>query len=290
MIEGYTKPASVVNHNPLRISAIVVFNPRATIWSIIKPISRFPCSISERCPRFIPMYTAISVCVHFNATLRARMRFPRATNKACFSLDTPQSCLLYPTPCIWYARHLGRGGKDLSTADYLIKVAESTDRNIWIGLSYYLYLHFRRTEENDFSSDLSIGVANLVLRHRAADSEVEQFASRNKDRIELEARNLNRDRTLCELLSGAAYNSGYGLYVASGGSRLFNRFLRFIREDRKNSTTDLAANVIEPIRNLQRLGLWIPREYTPNELDYLKAVQNFAQEQDRLVKQHEKST
>jgi hypothetical protein len=73
--------------------------------------------------------------------------------------------------------------------------------------------------------------------------------------------------------------------VASGGSRLFNRFLRFIREDRKEAGTELPTIVAEPIYNLRRLGLWIPREHNPNELAYLKATQVFAQQQDQLVKQ-----
>src|ERR1700723_2459401 len=121
----------------------------------------------------------------------------------------------------------------MSTTDYLIKVAESTDKNIWMGLCNYLYLSFRKTEGEDFASDLSIGTANLVLDHRPADSAVAEFGKQNQTRIEHEAKNLNQDRALCEVLSGAAYNNGYGIYVATGGSKLFNRFLRFIREDGK---------------------------------------------------------
>lgn len=178
----------------------------------------------------------------------------------------------------------------MSTVDYLIQVAEATDKNIWVGLCYYVYLALRKFESEKNSSDLSIGVANLVLRHKPANSEVEEFASHNGDRIRQEARNLIQDKALCELLSAAAYNNAYGIYVASGGSRLFNRFLQFIREDRKEAGTDLLPIVAEPIYNLRRLGLWIRREHNPNELDYLKAVQSFAQQQDQLVKQLQSST
>jgi len=162
-----------------------------------------------------------------------------------------------------------------------------------------LYLSFVKTEGEDFASDLAIGTANLVLGRRPADSKVAEFGQQNQARIEREARNLNQDRDLCELLSGAAYNNGYGIYVASGGSRLFNRFLQFIREDRKADSQSavqkleqlggqLPATSTEPIWRLRRIGLWIPRDYSPNELDHLKAIQAFAARQSELVNQTEK--
>jgi hypothetical protein len=192
-----------------------------------------------------------------------------------------------------------RGETAVSTTDYIIKVAEATDKNIWQGLCFYLYLSFVKTEGEDFASDLAIGTANLVLGRRPADSKVAEFGQQNQARIEREARNLNQDRDLCELLSGAAYNTGYGIYVASGGSRLFNRFLQFIREDRKADSQSafqkleqlggqLPATSPEPIWRLRRLGLWIPRDYSPNELDHLKAIQAFAARQSELVNQTEK--
>ncbi len=187
----------------------------------------------------------------------------------------------------------------MSTTDYIIKVAEATDKNVWQGLCFYLYLSFVKTEGEDFASDLAIGTANLVLGRRAADSKVAEFGKQNQARIEREATNLNQDHELCELLSGAAYNNGYGIYVASGGSRLFNRFLKFIREDRKadsqsaiqkleQSDDQLPASSAEPIWRLRRLGLWIPRDYNPNELDHLKAIQAFVARQSELVNRTEK--
>ena len=182
----------------------------------------------------------------------------------------------------------------MSTTDYIIKVAEATDKNIWQGLCFYLYLSFVKTEGEEFSSDLAIGTANLVLGRRPADSKIAEFGKQNQARIEREAGNLNQDRDLCELLSGAAYNNGYGIYVASGGSRLFNRFLQFIREDNKADSQSaiqklqqiggqLTPASTEPIWRLRRLGLWIPRGYSPNELDHLKAIQAFAAHQSELV-------
>jgi hypothetical protein len=87
--------------------------------------------------------------------------------------------------------------------------------------------------------------------------------------------------------------------VASGGSRLFNRFLQFIREDRKADSQpaiqkleqlggQLPATSAEPIWRLRRLGLWISRDYNPNELDHLKAIQAFAARQNELVNRTEK--
>ena len=163
-----------------------------------------------------------------------------------------------------------------------------------------MYLSFVKTEGEDFASDLAIGTANLVLGRRPADSKVAEFGKQNQARIEREARNLNQDRVLCELLSGAAYNNGYGIYVASGGRRLFNRFLQFIREDRKADSQSSAIQKLEqlggqlpptsaePIWRLRRLGLWIPRDYNPNELDHLKAIQAFAARQNELVNRTEK--
>ena len=65
----------------------------------------------------------------------------------------------------------------MPTTDYIIKVAEATDKSIWQGLCYYLYLSFRKTEGEDFASDLAIGTANLVLGRRPADSKVAEFGN-----------------------------------------------------------------------------------------------------------------
>jgi hypothetical protein len=187
----------------------------------------------------------------------------------------------------------------MSTTDYIIKVAEATDKNIWQGLCFYLYLSFVKNEGEDFASDLAIGTANLVLGRRPADSNVAEFGKQNHTRIEREAMNLIQDRELCELLSGAAYNNGYGIYVASGGSRLFNKFLRFIREDGKADSQSalqeleqlggqLPTASTEPIWRLRRLGLWIPRDYNPNELNHLKTIQAFTARQNELVNRAEK--
>jgi hypothetical protein len=189
----------------------------------------------------------------------------------------------------------------VSTADYIIQVAQATEKSIWGGLCYYLHLYFKKTENEDVATDLAIGVANLVLRHTPADSSVEEFAKDNQVRIEDEARSLSRDRELCELLSGAAYNNAYGVYVALKGGLLRNRFLHFIREERKVNSyaamqkleamaRDLPSAVTEPIWNLRRLGLWIPREYSPDESDQLKAIQAFAAKQDQLVRESAKSS
>jgi hypothetical protein len=186
----------------------------------------------------------------------------------------------------------------VSVGDYIIKAAKATEDAIWQGLSYYLYLVFISTDEDDFASDLAIACAAKIMCRRAATPEAEQFSGKNKVRVEREIRRLNSDRDLCEILSGAAYNIGYGRYVASGGSRLFNHYLRFIRTDIKAHTNRSAATIrentevsqtlnwssIEIIRNLQNFGLWIPRSSDPNELEYCKAAQTFAAQQNLLVK------
>jgi hypothetical protein len=182
--------------------------------------------------------------------------------------------------------------------DYIIKTAKATEDAIWQGLSYYLYLVFIQTDGDDFASDLAIACAAKIMCRRAATPEAEEFSDKNKVRVEREILRLNSDHDLCEILSGAAYNIGYGRYVALGGSTLFNRYLRFIRTDTKAHTNRSAATIrentevsqtlnwssIEIIRNLQNFGLWIDRSSDPNELEYCKAAQTFAAQQLLLVK------
>lgn len=181
--------------------------------------------------------------------------------------------------------------------DYILQVAKATEDAVWQGLSYYIYLALVEIDGDDFASDLAIACAVETLCRRAATPEAGEFSDKNKARIEHEISRLNSNHDLREILSGAAYNIGYGRYVASGGSKLFNRYLRFIRTDIKaNNNRDAAAirentevsktldwSSIEIIRNLQKYGLWIARSSNPNELEYCKAAQTFATQQSLLV-------
>ena len=63
-------------YNRRSSSDIVVPSPLGSSCVVMIPTSRFPCSMSEICPRFMSNVTAMSVCVHPLRFLNTRMRFP----------------------------------------------------------------------------------------------------------------------------------------------------------------------------------------------------------------------
>jgi len=96
-----------------------------------------------------------------------------------------------------------------------------------------------------------------------------------------------------ELLSGAAYNIGYGRYVAAGGGLVLNRYLGYLRScnlPTKNASdweantalyaklSKLSAGILRPIESLKRWSLWEPRPDNPNEEQYYQAICAFARQ------------
>jgi hypothetical protein len=96
---------------------------------------------------------------------------------------------------------------------------------------------------------------------------------------------------LHELLSGAAYNIGYGRYITSGGGRLLNRYLGYMRMENSINNrfdaeqfTKMAVELeskhphcLRAVASLKKLGIWLLRQYGPNELEYYRSVHAFAE-------------
>ena len=173
---------------------------------------------------------------------------------------------------------------------HILKVAEATNYHVTAALYKHFYSKLCTIESDELASRLAVGIAMHVL-HRPADKpEHIQFRKTNAARIAQEVVALQNESTICDILSGAAYNMGYGRYVASGGGRLNNRFVGFIRLDRRRSdpeySTMLASvrreldqkdpSILEVITSMQDLGLWISRSENPDEVEYLNAVRSFA--------------
>lgn len=191
----------------------------------------------------------------------------------------------------------------MSTREYIIKTAKETEDAVWTGLSVYLYRSFLKAEKDEFASDLSLACVAIIRNKHPAKPESQAFSEQNARRIQREVRGLDAnsaiDRNLREILSGAAYNIGYGIYVASGGGLLLNRYVRFIRVE---SETDwhsapsirrlaeaqkpLPYGAVELIMNLKNFGLWIARSSNPNEQEYYRAVQSFHAQQMLWLKQN----
>ena len=150
---------------------------------------------------------------------------------------------------------------------------------------------------------LSAAIARYVLDQSFQDKNQRQFTESNLERIKHEAGKIAADERLCQVLSGAAYNIGYGNYVAGGGGRLINRFLGFIRlENNVNGQLDqeslkklvdaldkLGSYILRPIWRLKELGIWRPRSSNPNELSYYEAVHAVAIESIGWVRTTSKS-
>jgi hypothetical protein len=191
----------------------------------------------------------------------------------------------------------------LGPSEYVIRTAKATEDAIWQGLNFYLYLAIRPTEPEEFASDLAVTCSAAILGREPITDERASFRESNSVRIEREIRRLNSDHELCEVLSGAAYNIGYGRYVATGGGILVNRYRRFIqadRETRNNSYTPairectelikkMSFAAIEPIQILKKWGLWVPRGPNPDEREYYQRVQSFVSQQNLLLKRSETS-
>lgn len=174
---------------------------------------------------------------------------------------------------------------------YIIKIADSTKREILLGMSAYLCKRLLGRED-ERSAGMIAGCTSMYLFGEPPDNEeFLRFHRQNESRIRREAERLAEDRELSELLSGAAYNVGYGRYVATGGGRLMNRYLGYMRmensinnrfdvEQFQKMASDLEAkhpHCLRAVSSLKRIGIWKPRPYSPNELEHYRSVHAFAE-------------
>jgi len=170
---------------------------------------------------------------------------------------------------------------------YILKVATNTQNEMVVGLSAFFLNRFRAIEQENIAFGLAAGISMFVFGEPPKEGQ-QKFRHEYANRIESEARALETNLSLREVMSGAAYNMGYGSYVESGGGRLMNKYLNFFRlESQTSPDVRLLASteseldfrkkeILQPFRSLKALSLWIPRSYNPNELEYYRAVHSFA--------------
>src|SRR6202041_523425 len=110
--------------------------------------------------------------------------------------------------------------------------------------------------------------------------------------IEAQAREIARDETLCQLLSGAAYNTCYARFLRAGGKRSMfsNPFLGYVRAgcnptSRSNrqiivelgiEILTLDGHILDSMDAMQSLGILRSFPHSPNERLFHDAVHNFA--------------
>jgi hypothetical protein len=119
----------------------------------------------------------------------------------------------------------------------------------------------------------------FILDELTKEESQRQFWEQCTRRIQFEAKMLVKNDRVCEILSGAAYNIGYGRYVAAGGGRLISELLAKMGKE----LSRLDPAILRPIHRLKELGLWRPRSDSPNELAYYQAVHSFAVENHAQV-------
>jgi len=144
------------------------------------------------------------------------------------------------------------------------------------------------TESGTFAGELAAAVALFIWNDPPTDKRHVAFREQNQTRIEEEIKKpYLRTSEMRELLSGAAYNIGYGRYVAAGGGRLINKFLAYIRSDNIPAKTasdwkintslygrlvELSPTILSPVSSLKSLSLWTPRSNNPNEQEYYQSI------------------
>jgi hypothetical protein len=157
-----------------------------------------------------------------------------------------------------------------------------------------VYRNLLETESEKFARELAAAAALFIWDDPPTDKRHIAFREENQKRIESEIRKpYLRTPVMQELLSGAAYNIGYGRYVAAGGGRILNKYLGYIRSDRLPSKSasdwkvntalygelsDLSTAILRPITSLKNWSMWRPRPNNPNEQEYYQAICAFARQ------------
>lgn len=184
---------------------------------------------------------------------------------------------------------------------YITDIGEQTYKATSVGVYSLVCRHLLAKESNrEFTGELASAICLRLWDDPPTDKRHVEFKEQNLKRIEEEFREpYFRTSELQEILSRAAYNIGYGRYVASGGGRLLNKYLGYIRSDSilsksasdwKANTglysdlTNLSLSILRPIQSLKHWSLWRPRPSNPNEQDYYQSVSAFAVREHDLLK------
>lgn len=193
-----------------------------------------------------------------------------------------------------FAHALSNAGVILSTESYLIQICSATEDQAKPGLYMFIvrqYINKAGLEEQQ-AARLAAAVTNRIFGEKPTGEAATSFAAENSSLIDEHARGLASDDALCSLLSGAAYNTSYGRYIAAGGSRSMfsNKFLTYIRtlsrfHDRDYEATrqktaaqiaELGGSILGPIEAMLSLGIFRPLSDNPNERSFYDAVHQFA--------------
>jgi len=108
--------------------------------------------------------------------------------------------------------------------NYIVGIGEETYKAATQGLYALVYRNLLETESEKFARELAAAAALFIWDDPPTDKRHIAFREENQKRIESEIRKpYLRTPVMQELLSGAAYNIGYGRYVAAGGGRILNK-------------------------------------------------------------------
>lgn len=171
---------------------------------------------------------------------------------------------------------------------YIVEIGSQTENVAKAALSIYLFGKYNVSCEPDGDRagvKLVAAIVNRVFGEQPSNEDRRQYAAENKSLIDTSARQLSGDESLCQLLSGAAYNTGYARYVRAGGSRGINSFLGYVRCIGRNEPDvqanlaekiqALGSNILAPIKAMTELGIMRPLAHRPNEREYYDAIARF---------------
>ena len=177
---------------------------------------------------------------------------------------------------------------------YIVQIGEETYKAATQGLYGLICWNLLETEHEGFAGELAAAVALFIWDDPPTDKRHIAFRQEHQKRIESELwKPYLRTPAMQELLSGAAYNIGYGRYVAAGGGLVLNRYLGYLRScnlPAKNASdweantalyaklSKLSTGILRPIESLKRWSLWEPRPDNPNEQQYYQAICAFARQ------------
>jgi hypothetical protein len=184
--------------------------------------------------------------------------------------------------------------RNVATDSYLLQICSATEN--MAKTSLYMFLHKQYVSnagpEDEQATLLAVAVTNRIFGEKPTGEIGTTFEAQNKDLIESHARQLALDDSLCSCLSGAAYNTSYGRYIAAGGKRgmFSNKFLTYIRTLSRLHDGDyeliraktameikgLNGVILNAIESMMALGILRPLSDNPNERKFFDVVHQFA--------------
>ena len=188
---------------------------------------------------------------------------------------------------------MGETGETVSD-DYILKIGLATENEAKLALFHFLQAEYLKRSgfDGNRAAALAGAVTNRVFGEEAEADENAAFVRENPELIEVHARQIGQDESLCVLLSGAAYNTCYARYLRAGGKRSMfsNPFLAYVRSG-GDLTSDsnrqinvelyseikvLDGHILASMDAMQSLGIFRPLPYSPNERKFYDAVHQFA--------------